>query len=85
MYLLARNGALNNWLREHPVAVAGIFLLLACFLLRHGIKALITGRSRSKLGHNLRGSSAKIYGAVLTAFGASCLILALFELLKAVR
>ena len=83
MSLLARHEEINAWLDQHPAVLGGIFLVLGLALVGYGLKALLTGQSRSKHGHQLEGPTAYAHGAVLAIGGVICTIFALYKLLTA--
>lgn len=82
MYLLARNEEINAWLEEHPAVLSGMFVVLGLVLLGYGLKALFTGRSRSKRGKELEGPMAYFHGAIMALFGAGCLAFAVAKIVS---
>ena len=85
MYLFARNEEANRWLEEHPAVLGAIFLVLGFTLLSFGVKALLTGRSTGKYGHEFEGASAYLHGAMLTIAGGGCVLFALYKLVTGLR
>jgi hypothetical protein len=80
MYLLARNEEINQWLNENPTVLGGGALVLGGVLLAFGVKALLTGRSQGKWGHQMEGPTAYLHGAVLAGFGGLAILFGLYKI-----
>ena len=53
--------SLNEWLKQNPVALGTIFLVLSVGLIIAGIVNLQTGVTRNKLGMEFRGGIAHLF------------------------
>jgi hypothetical protein len=82
VFLLARNEEINQWLNEHPAVLGSGAMLIGGVLLAFGVKALLTGRSRSKWGHEMEGPTAYLHGAVLAGFGGLAILFGLYKLVS---
>jgi hypothetical protein len=79
MFLFAQNEEINQWLSEHPAVLGGGAMVIGGLLLAFGIKALLTGRSQGKWGHQMEGSMAYVHGALLAGFGGLAILFGLYK------
>lgn len=80
MFLLARNEEINQWLSENPTVLGGGAIVIGGVLLAFGVKALLTGRSQGKWGHQMEGPTAYLHGVVLAGFGGLAILFGLYKI-----
>jgi hypothetical protein len=82
MFLLARNEEINQWLEQNPAVLGGGAILIGLLLVAFGVKALLTGRSQGKWGHQMEGPMAYVHGALLAGFGGLAILFGLYKLIS---
>lgn len=80
IFARVRNEAANNWLKEHPMALGGIAILLGLVIGGWGIAELMSGVARDKYGNAVEGGMGKTLAIIRIVAGAGCLIFGLYKM-----
>ena len=80
---LAQRGAdspVNVWLRNNPLALGMIAIVLGVLLALSGVMNLRTGVTKNKLGMEFRGGTAQVAGYVRILAGAAACVFGLYKI-----
>lgn len=79
LFLVAdRNSAANQWLRENPLVLSGIFGVIGLVLLVIGIMEIRSGKSTDKYGNEMTGGLAFFSAMVRVVAGGGMLCAAIY-------
>ena len=73
-----RNSAANVWLRENPLVLSAIAVVIGLALLFFGITGLTSGSTQGKFGNTLSGGSATAVSVVRLIGGIGAILFAIY-------
>ena len=76
--LADRNSAANVWLRENPLVISAIALILGIALIYFGVVGLTRGTTKDKYGNELTGGVATLSSAVRLIAGVGAVGVAIY-------
>lgn len=83
MVILAQRGAnspANQWLRENPMVLGLIFLVIGSLLLFFGIREIRSGVAHDKYGNVIPGGMGQVTALVRVVGGVGCCAFAIYKM-----